>query len=321
MSFLEFFGLSIIIYYVIYVLFWFLLDCNVQLWWKIHFGVSISTLRGQVVWITGASSGIGRALAINLAKYGVRLAISARREELLEQVKSECLSTAKGLLASKDVLVLPMDMLKLNDHKKCFETVLNHFGKLNILVNNAGRSQRASWEDISVQVDRELFELDVFSVLHLSRLVVHYFNEQAGGNGHIACTSSVAGLTAVPFSASYCGAKHSLNAYFACLAIERPSINITMFNPGPVATDFLQEAFTGQPNEKVGQSTHNQKRLTAERTGFLFATALANKIEISWCGLFPVNFLAYAYQYSVLKLILRKVMSQNTLKKIREGKL
>lgn len=321
MSFLEVFALSVIIYYVIYVLLWLFLDCNVRLWWKIHFGVSISTLRGQVVWITGASSGIGKALALNLARHGVRLAISARREALLEEVKEQCLSEAKGLLASKDVLVLPMDMLKLSEHKHCLNEVLNHFGKLNILVNNAGRSQRANWEDIDVQVDRDLFELDVFSVLHLSRLVVHYYMEQAGGKGHLACTSSVAGLTIVPYSASYCGAKHALNSYFGCLAVEQPSLDISLFNPGPVATDFLLEAFTSTPNEKVGQSTHNQKRLSADRTGFLFATALANKVEMSWCGLFPVNLLAYVSRYSLLTTIVRYAMSQKTLSKIREGKL
>lgn len=321
MSILELFGLSIIVFYVAYVFLWLFLDCNVRLWWKIHFGVSISTLRGQVVWITGASSGIGRGLAINLAKHGVRLAISARREALLEQVKEECLAEAKGLLASKDVLVLPMDMLKLESHKQCLNEVLNHFGKLNILVNNAGRSQRASWEDISVEVDRELFELDVFSVLNLSRLVVRYFMEQAGGNGHLACTSSVAGMTAVPFSASYCGAKHALNAYFECLALEQPTLDLSLFNPGPVATDFLKEAFTAQPNKKVGQSTKDQKRLTTERAGFLFATALANKVEMSWCGLFPVNLLAYVSRYSVLRTLVRYSMSQKTLEKIREGKL
>ncbi|TMW44660.1 hypothetical protein DOY81_010259, partial [Sarcophaga bullata] len=73
-----------------------------------------------------------------------------------------------------------------------------------------------------------------------------------------------------------------------------------IFNPGPVATDFLLEAFTAKPNEKVGLSTKNQKRLTAERCGFLFATALANKMHLVWCGLFPVNLLAYVSRYSLL---------------------
>ncbi|XP_023307571.2 dehydrogenase/reductase SDR family member 7 [Lucilia cuprina] len=321
MNFFEILGFTVLIYCVIYFLLWIFLDCNVALWLKIRFGVHISTLRGQVVWITGASSGIGKGLALNLARHGVRLVLSARREALLEEVKEECLAEAKGLLAAKDVLVLPMDMLKLETHNRCLLEVLNYFGKLDILVNNAGRSQRANWEDIDIQVDRELFELDVFSVLHLSRLVVHYFLEQAGGKGHIAATSSVAGLTTVPFSASYCGAKHALNAYLQCLAMEHPSLDITIFNPGPVATDFLQEAFTAKPNSKVGQSTKNQKRLTADRCGFLFATALANKMELVWCGLFPVNFLAYVSRYTLLSAILKQFMTQNTLNKIREGKI
>lgn len=321
MNLLEFFALALIIYYVVYVLLWVFLDCNVALWLKIRFGNNISTLRGQVVWITGASSGIGKSLALNLARHGVRLVISARRENLLEQVKEECLEEAKGLLAAKDVLVLPMDMLDLENHNKCLLKVLNYFGKLDILVNNAGRSQRANWEDIDIKVDRELFDLDVFSVLHLSRLVVHYFVEQAGGKGHLAVTSSVAGLTTVPFSASYCGAKHAINAYFECLGMEHPSLDITLFNPGPVATDFLLEAFTAKPNEKVGLSTKNQKRLTADRCGFLFATALANKMRLVWCGLFPVNLLAYIARYSLLTAIVRQFMTQSTLNKIREGKI
>lgn len=321
MNFFEVLGLSVIAYCVIYFLLWIFLDCNVSLWLKIHFGHNISTLRGQVVWITGASSGIGKGLALNLARHGVRLVLSARREALLEEVKNECLTEAKGLLAAKDVLVLPMDMLKLENHNKRLFDVLNYFGKLDILVNNAGRSQRANWEDIDVQVDRDLFELDVFSVIHLTRLVVKYFVEQAGGNGHIAATSSVAGLLSVPFSATYCAAKHALNAYLQCLAMEHPSLDITMFNPGPVATDFLKEAFTEKPNCKVGQSTKNQKRLTIERCGFLFATALANKMELVWCGLFPVNFLTYVSRYTLLSVILKHFVTRSTLNKIREGKI
>lgn len=320
MNFFEFVGIFFVFYGAVYFFLWTFLDCNVALWLKIRLGHHISSLRGQVVWITGASSGIGKGLALNLARHGVRLVLSARREELLEEVKEECLAEARGLLAAKDVLVLPLDMLKLDNHTKCLMEVLNHFGKLDILVNNAGRSQRASWEDIDVEVDRDLFELDVFSVLHLSRLVVRYFMEQAGGRGHIAVTSSVAGLTPVPFSASYCGAKHALNAYIRCLSIEQPSLDVTIFCPGPVATDFLKEAFTAKSNDKVGLSTKDQKRLSIDRCGFLFATALANRMELVWCGLFPVNLLAYVSRYSLLTLIVQQFMTQSTLKNIREGK-
>ncbi|KRG02835.1 uncharacterized protein Dmoj_GI26356 [Drosophila mojavensis] len=285
MSFIEFLFILLILYYFVYVLLWIILDCNVALWYKSRFGNSISTMRGQVVWITGASSGIGRALAISLARHGVRLVLSARRLEQLEQVQTECLAAARGLLAQKDVLILQMDMLQLDKHQAHLYTVLNHFERLDVLVNNAGRSQRANWVDIDIQVDRDLFELDVFAVVHLSRLVVRYFLEQNGGRGHIAATSSIAGFSPVPFSATYCAAKHALNAYFTSLKLEQRKLDVTIFAPGPIATDFLMEAFTGNKGEKVGDSTANQKRLTAERCGELFAVAIANKMDLTWCGL------------------------------------
>ncbi|KAM8715690.1 hypothetical protein ACLKA7_002697 [Drosophila subpalustris] len=321
MTFLEFLLILLVLYYVSYVLLWIVLDCNVALWYKSRFGVSLSTMRGQVVWITGASSGIGRALAVSLARQGVRLVLSARRVEQLERVQEECLTVARGLLATKDVLILPMDMLQLDKHQSCLFKVLNHFDRLDVLVNNAGRSQRANWTEIEIQVDRDLFELDVFSVVHLSRLVVRYFMEQNGGRGHIAATSSIAGFSPVPFSATYCAAKHALNAYLMALKAEIRKLDVTIFAPGPIATDFLMEAFTGAQGGKVGLSTANQKRLTAERCGELFAVALANKMDLTWCGLFPVNLMAYCARNATLTKILGQFMTEKTLNKIREGKL
>ncbi|ALC40028.1 CG31937 [Drosophila busckii] len=321
MTFLEFLFILLVLYYSVYVLLWIVLDCNVALWFKSRFGVSLSSMRGQVVWITGASSGIGAALAVSLARNGVRLVLSARRVEQLEKVQADCLAAARGLLAQKDVLILPMDMVQLDKHQTHLYTVLNHFDRLDVLVNNAGRSQRASWADIEIDVDRELFELDVFAVVHLSRLVVRYFLEQNGGRGHIAATSSIAGFSPVPFSATYCAAKHALNAYLMALKVEQRKLDVTIFAPGPIATDFLQEAFTGARGGKVGLSTANQKRLTAQRCGDLFAVALANKMDLTWCGLFPVNAMAYCARNPTLAKILGQFMTEKTLNKIREGKL
>ncbi|XP_030383910.1 dehydrogenase/reductase SDR family member 7 [Scaptodrosophila lebanonensis] len=321
MAFLELLFIALVLYYFLYVVLWLVLDCNVALWYKSRFGVSLSSMRGQVVWITGASSGIGRALAISLARHGVRLVLSARRVSQLEEVQAECIAVARGLLAQKDVFILPMDMLQLEQHQSHLNKVLNHFERLDVLVNNAGRSQRANWADIEIEVDRDLFELDVFAVVHLTRHVVRYFLEQTGGRGHIAATSSVAGFGVVPFSATYCAAKHALNAYLRALKVEQPKLEVSIFSPGPIATNFLQEAFTGSQGEKVGLSTANQKRMTAERCGELFATAIANKMDFTWCGLFPVNAIAYCARNPTLTKILGQFMTEKTLNKIREGKM
>lgn len=321
MGVLELFAIALILYWLVYVLLWALLDSNVELRFKEHFGRPISVMRGQVVWITGASSGIGRALAISLAKNGVRLALSARREPELQDVRKDCLEQSAGLLSPNDVLVLPMDMLELATHQQRFDQVLQHFGSIDVLVNNAGRSQRASWEDIVVQVDRDLFELDVFSVMHLSRIVVRHFVKQTGGRGHLAVTSSMAGMCPVPFSATYCAAKHALNAYMLSLKLEHPSLDISIFAPGPVATNFLREAFTAEHNKKVGKGTENDmKRMSAERCGHLFAVMLANKSLMAWCGNFPLVLLGYIVQYRSLGKIVMKTLGKSAMAKIREGK-
>ena len=170
----------------------------------------LGRLKGKVVWITGASSGIGRELAKILAKNGAKLVLSARNARELEAAKMECLSLSQGQLRPEDILVIPLDMLKFAYHQDSFNRVISHFRALDILVNNAGRSQRAEWNKIDINVDRELFELDVFSVIHLSRLAVTYF-EQNSIKGQLAVTSSTAGLIGAPNSGSYTGAKHALH--------------------------------------------------------------------------------------------------------------
>lgn len=166
----------------------------------------VGSLRGSVVWITGASSGIGKELAYVLAKNNVKLCLTARSLDRLEAVKVECLKLGKRLQPN-DVLVLKMDMLDLDSHQKHFDKVLKHFGQIDVLVNNAGRSQRALFRDIHITVDRDVFELDVFSVINLSRIYVR----QCNGQGHIAVTSSGVGLISVPNSASYTAAKHAIH--------------------------------------------------------------------------------------------------------------
>ena len=116
---------------------------------------------------------------------------------------------SNGLLSSNDVLVLVMDMLDIQSHKAHFDSAIRHFGSIDIVFNNAGRSQRAMWETIDLDIDKQMFELNVFSVINLSRIAVNYFNSK--GQGQLAVTSSLAGVQGIPFSATYCGTKHALH--------------------------------------------------------------------------------------------------------------
>lgn len=102
-----------------------------------------------------------------------------------------------------------MDVLDLGSHQRYFDYAVRHFGTVDVLINNAGRSQRAVFEDIEISVDKQMFDLNVFSTLNLSRVAIRYFNTK--GSGHIAITSSVAGLIAAPYSATYDGSKHAVH--------------------------------------------------------------------------------------------------------------
>ena len=105
-------------------------------------------------------------MAIECSKNGAKVVLSARRKELLEQIKTKCITAG---LSKDDILVLPLDICDFSTHEPCFKLILEKFGKLDILINNAGRSQRGRWEHIDINVDMELFNLNVFSVINLTR--------------------------------------------------------------------------------------------------------------------------------------------------------
>ena len=110
-------------------------------------------------------------MALECAKSDAKIVISARRENLLEKTKEKCIEAGAK---AENIYVLPMDMCDFSSHQKCFKAVLDHFGKLDILINNAGRSQRGRWEHINIDVDIELFNLNVFSVINLTRYCIHF---------------------------------------------------------------------------------------------------------------------------------------------------
>lgn len=322
MAFLATVGLLTLLYYLAYFIFASILDCDILLAVKEIFGKPVSSLRGKVVWITGASSGIGEQLAYVLAKAGCKLILSARRIAELEQVKRRCLEENE-YLSDDDVEVHPLDLLDLDSHEKAFRHVLDKFGKLDILVNNAGRSQRADWEKIELTVDKEMFDLNVFSVLSLSRLAVKHFLQT--GKGQIVINSSVAGFLPVVRSGSYCGAKHALHGYFKSLIMDHHDkhIDVTIVCPGPIQTNFLAESFTEKSGEKYGINTEvATNKVSAERCATLMGVAIANKLDEVWIAKPTALRLIYIlYCFPNFGKWLVKTLGQKYLMKIRDAKV
>ena len=316
--------IAIFCYIIFYIIILCCIDCDVGLAFYEKFGKSISHLKGKVVFITGASSGIGKHTALALAKHGVKLVLAARREDYLHQVKAECVTVSGGQLTTNDVLVLPMDLVEIDSHQKKFDLALAHFGQIDILLNNAGRSQRAFWESIDLSVDKQLFELNVFSILNLTRIALKYFATR--GHGHVGVVSSLAGVMPVPFSGSYTGSKYAIHGYFDSLRIEKLHTNlklaVTLLCPGPTFTEFLQEAFTNTPGEKYGVSTSSaDSRMSGERCGYLCAVALANETDESWIAIFPTLLLTYALVYfPMLSKLAIRILGPMRIFKFRDSR-
>lgn len=243
------------------------LDCDMTLWFYDKFGRSARTLQGRVVWITGASSGIGEGLAHTLAVAGCRLVLSGTRAARLEDVKRKCLEL-NDTLVDNDILTLPFDITDLDNHQERLDAVIVHFGSLDILVNNAGRSQRAPFEDIEIEVDRQMFEVNVFGLVKLTRLALRHWYEN-NQKGQLVVTSSTAGKVGAPFSGTYTATKHALHGYFESLRNECYSrgVSISMICPGPVFSEILDHAFTGKAGEDYKGERHDvsNRRMATSR--------------------------------------------------------
>ncbi len=208
--------------------------------------------RDRVVWITGASSGIGEALARVLAERGARLILSARRENELARVKRELV--AAGHAGEDDVVVQPFDV---TDEAALDEVVARAhaaFGRIDVLVNNAGISQRSLALETGMHVYRRIMEVDFFAPVALTLKVAPRMVER--GEGLIVVTSSVAGKLGVQLRTAYCAAKHAVMGFFDALRAELAGhgVKVATIVPGFIRTGIGRHALTGDGSE-VGRET------------------------------------------------------------------
>jgi len=218
-------------------------------------------LTGQVVIVTGASSGIGAATARRLVKGGAKVVISARRAEPLQALARE-LDPAGALLSSR-VLAVAGDVTNPADREKLVATTLEKFGRIDALVNNAGYGTRGPVEIVPVDAIRKNYETNVFSLIALTQLVLPHLRER--GTGCIVNIGSVAGRIARPLSSIYDSTKHALEALTDGLRGElKPfGIRVTLIRPGFILTEFIDAA-----SKASDQYTDNAGPYTPYLAGF-----------------------------------------------------
>jgi dehydrogenase/reductase SDR family protein 7B len=211
----------------------------------------MTDITGKIVWITGASSGIGEALALEASKQNAKLILSARRAGELERVRAACVNL-------KNVAVLPLDLTEF-DPAAALAQAEAFFGPVDVLVNNAGISQRSSVLQTSMDVYRRIFELDFFAPVALTKAVLP--SMVARGGGHIVTISSVVGYVGTPQRSGYAAAKHAVQGFFDAARSElwRENVRFTTVCPGYIKTNVSINAITGS-GAAHGQMDPGQSR-------------------------------------------------------------
>lgn len=224
------------------------------------------------IWITGASSGLGEALAIEFAKREATLILSGRNAKKLKEVKQRCAHSDKHL-------VLAFDILQADEATQAYQEAQTYLTKnslkLNWLINNAGVSQRSLIMDTKAEVERQLMEINYFSQLHMTRLVLP--DMMAQGGGKIVMVSSVAGLLGTQYRGGYSAAKAAIHMWANSLRAELSDKNIevaTLF-PGFINTNVSINALTGDGSTQGTMDEATGKGLSPASFAEQAADALA----------------------------------------------
>jgi len=180
----------------------------------------------KVIWITGASSGIGKALAIKFAENGWAVAASARRENLLNELKH----------INQNIYSFPLDVTKIDECKLVAKNIIKQFKNINICVFGTGIHDPKSEKKFNLDKIREIMEVNYFGTMNSINSIYDYFSEKK--NGQISIISSVAGYRGLPAAGAYCASKSALTSFTESLYFEMKRINVrvSLISPGFIKT-------------------------------------------------------------------------------------
>ncbi len=215
------------------------------------------TFKNKVIWITGASSGIGKELALQLSQQNCKLILSSRRETALLEVKNQCSN-------SSNIEILQLDLADYLNMKPIAAKAISIFGNIDMLINNGGISQRSPIINTAIEVDKKLMEIDYLVSIALSKALLPHF--VANKSGHYVVVSSLMGKFSSPLRSAYCGAKHALHGFFDALRLEHDEdhIKVTMICPGFVNTNVARNALTADGSKQEFQDDMTEAGLDTD---------------------------------------------------------
>lgn len=189
--------------------------------------------KNKVIWITGASSGIGEACAYRFAQEGSTLILTALEEELLSHVQEKCI-----LLGATAVTILPFDLARIEEVESLANKALQQYGRIDILYNNAGISQRSATLETDMSVIRKIMDINYYAAVILTKTILPQMI--SNGGGQLVVTTSIAGKFGFPLRSAYCSSKHALYGFFETIQTEyyNQNIHVTIVCPGRVRTNI-----------------------------------------------------------------------------------
>lgn len=236
--------------------------------------MSSNVYQDQVVIVTGASAGIGKALALLLAKQGAKLAIAARRADRLEQVAVAC--RAHGA----EVIVVRTDVSHEDQCQTLVERTVDVYGRLDMLINNAGMAASALFDDFpNLNLFRHTMEINLYGAVYCTYYAMPYLKES---KGRIVAISSLGGKTAIPYNTPYCASKYGLHGFFDSLRMElyQHGVSVTLICPWWVATEFhaaqLRKDGTLRGQER-GKDMYTSRTMSAEQCAQITLNAASKR--------------------------------------------
>ncbi|MGV8090777.1 MAG: SDR family oxidoreductase [Mangrovibacterium sp.] len=212
-------------------------------------------MKDKVVIITGASSGIGKALAYEFASKGCKLVLAARRIELLEMLEKD-LAPAKVLLQQTDVSIEA-------DCKRLINATVERFGKIDILVNNAGISMRAIFEDVELDVLRKLMDVNFWGTVYCTKYALPYLLQTKGS---LVGIISIAGYIGLPGRSGYSASKFAIRGFLDTIRTEnlKKGLHVLVAAPGFTASEVRKTALTASGSQQGETPRNEEKMMSAE---------------------------------------------------------
>ncbi len=215
-------------------------------------------MREKISIITGASSGIGKAICYELAKQGSHIVLVARRENLIKDIATDIAN-----MYNVRTLAITADVSNEEDCKLFIDKTIANFGKIDILINNAGISQRAMFADLELNVIKRVMDVNYWGTVYASKFALPYILKTKGS---IVAVSSISGMSPLPARTGYCSSKYAIHGFMDSLRIEhlKSGVHIMVAAPEYVESEIRKHALLSDGKEQGDSPRHEKGMLTAE---------------------------------------------------------